>query len=85
LALRICADRIIIIIERGADWVRKCKTNYFLGAASLYGIIYIRVVQFRVRSKVRVRELSRILFISDIYMVLAKPDHTTSVKPCAFE
>jgi len=30
LALRICADRIIIIIEKGADWVRNCKTNYIL-------------------------------------------------------
>ena len=25
-------DRIIVIIERGADWVRNCKTNYFFGA-----------------------------------------------------
>ena len=29
LALRICADKIIIIIiERGADWVRNFKTRY---------------------------------------------------------
>ena len=29
LALRICADSIIIIIERGADLVRNCKTGFF--------------------------------------------------------
>jgi hypothetical protein len=42
LALRICADRGIIFIERGADWVRNCRTKYFfLGCGminSLYGI-----------------------------------------------
>jgi hypothetical protein len=29
LALRNCADRMIIIIERGADLVRICKIKYF--------------------------------------------------------
>ena len=35
MALRIRADRIIVTIERGADWVRNCKTRFFFGVRNV--------------------------------------------------
>ena len=34
-------DRIIVIIERGADWVRNCKTNSFF-----WGCIFVRYMDY---------------------------------------